>query len=111
MPSSIPRRNQNTLKYGIDPPLSEFGHLSARLIGRELRHANILIKQIYCAPLLQSVETAKEIQNNFELVSYLFNFWHLYSLIKTKNAYNLKQGRFKKSKNTLRIEKKLGTNN
>lgn len=49
--------------YWCDPPLTNNGHLSARLIGRNFK--NFHPKYIYSSPYIRTIDTAKEIRRSF----------------------------------------------
>ncbi|KAI1718518.1 histidine phosphatase superfamily (branch 1) domain-containing protein [Ditylenchus destructor] len=65
MPTSIPRREDNAKCYPLDPPLTQFGLHSAKLIGKKLKADGADIRRIYCTPQLQSVQTATKIKKYF----------------------------------------------
>ncbi|KAI1722044.1 histidine phosphatase superfamily (branch 1) domain-containing protein [Ditylenchus destructor] len=65
VPASIPRRENNVKYYQLDPPLSQFGLHSAKLMGKKLKADGADIRRIYCTPQLQSVQTATKIKKYF----------------------------------------------
>ncbi|CAI5448547.1 unnamed protein product [Caenorhabditis angaria] len=61
-PVELPNRSEIRKSYSADPPLSEMGKITAKMMGREIIERKIIPTVIISTPDLASVETAAIIQ-------------------------------------------------
>lgn len=64
VPNTLPKREALAEGYAVDPPLSEYGKLTAQVFARHLQSRGVAHKgpiSIYAAPTLVALQTAQEI--------------------------------------------------
>ncbi|CAL2044744.1 unnamed protein product [Caenorhabditis brenneri] len=62
-PIELPRRSSMLKSYTIDPPITETGKISSKMMARELCDRRAIPSVIFCSPDFASVETAHLIKS------------------------------------------------
>ncbi|VDP09029.1 unnamed protein product [Soboliphyme baturini] len=58
MPMTLPSRINGPRDFINDPPLTEFGYVTAQMIGRGARLSEIIFHYVYCSPAFRCIQSA-----------------------------------------------------